>query len=447
MFKIPELLKASQGILTCGSVSGVIRGISIDSRSIKKGEAFIAIKGEKFDGHDFISAAIKKGAGCIITQEKPFKKGATFIRVKDTLEALGGIASFHRQRFNLPLIAVTGSNGKTTTKEMIATVLSEKFKVLKNPGTRNNHIGLPLTLLELDNSYEAAVVEIGTNHFGEVSYLGNIAQANIGVITNIGQAHLEYLNDLKGVFKEKYSLINCLKAPAVAILNADDNFLKKVVAKNIKSPFILGIGLENKCEFCASDVRGLAQGFSFRLNKRFKFALNTLGYYNIYNSLIAIAIGRIFGLGYREIAASLASFNLPKGRLNFRKIKGIKFIDDTYNANPLSMRQALGVLKNFPAGGRKILIMGDMLELGLASSSMHLQAIKEALGFCDTLITVGAKTKSCLSKLSLGASRVFSCDNPLEARSLLLKKAHVSPGDIVLVKGSRRMKMEEVFKT
>jgi len=447
MFKIPELLEATGGKLISGNADIGVKSFSIDSRSLKRGEAFIAIKGEKFDGHDFIAEVIQKGASCIIAQRGEKKSQAVFIKVKDTTKALGDIARFNRNRFgHIPVIAVSGSNGKTTAKEMIACVLSSKFKVLKNEGTKNNHIGLPWTLLKLDSSVEAAVLEIGTNHFGEVEYLSGIAQANIGVITNIGASHLEYFKDLNGVFKEKATLINKLSHPAIAILNADDKFLRKEALKLRNKPFVIGVGLKKKSDFFASDIKYISAKPGFAVNKRFRFALNTLGYYNIYNSLLAIAVGRIFGLGYSEISANLAKFSLPKGRLNLIKIKGIRFIDDTYNSNPLSMRQALGVLENISVKGKKILVMGDMLELGGLSRQLHRQALKEALKHADTLITVGAETKGCLGKNFKLKNNIFTCATSSEARDLLLRKVGVDPDDIVLVKGSRGMKMEEVFK-
>ncbi len=447
MFKIPELLKATGGVLISGDAGIIVEGISIDSRSVKKNEAFLAIKGERFDGHDFIDAVVKKGIKCVITQKAGKRCGASFIQVKDTTKALGDIARFNRNRFkHIPLIAVTGSNGKTTAKEMIAWILSSKFKVLKNEGTKNNHIGLPLTLLKLDSSYDLAVLEIGTNHFGEVDYLSKIAQANIGVLTNIGPSHLEYLKNFEGVFREKYALVKNLKRPAIAILNIDDKFLRKVALKKKKTPFVLGVGIEKAGDFSASGVKYTSGKPSFVLNKRFRFALQSLGYYNIYNSLLAIATSRIFGLGYRDISSRLSRFSLPKSRLNFIEINGISFIDDTYNSNPLSMKQALGVLKNLPSRGRKIIVMGDMLELGVQSISLHAGVIKEALKFSDTLITVGPLTKSCLNRVNAAKNNIFTCQTSSEAKEILFKRVCVGPQDIVLVKGSRGMKMEEVFK-
>ena len=446
MFKVVELLKVTGGKLISGSLDISVKGISIDSRSVRRGEAFIAIKGEKFDGHDFIPAVIKNGVSCIITEKDEKREGVVFIKVKDTVKALGDIARFNRVRFsNIPVIAVTGSNGKTTAKDMIAWVLSKKYKVLKNEGTKNNHIGLPLTLLKLDSSYDAAVLEIGTNHFGEVDYLSKIACANIGVITNIGPSHLEYFKNLQGVFKEKYTLINKLDKPSIAILNADDKFLKAKALGPKKRPFIVSVGISNKSDFSASGIRYVSGKPGFTVNRRFKFALNVPGYYNIYNSLLSIAVARIFGLGYGEISSRLSKFSLPKSRLNFIEIKGIRFIDDTYNSNPLSMKQALGVLKSFPVKGRKIVVMGDMLELGSLSPALHAQTIEEALDSSDILVGVGAITKSCLDKRNK-SKNIFTCNTSSEARELLFKNVGVNSCDLVLVKGSRGMKMEEVFK-
>jgi len=470
MFKVAELLKVTRGRLISGNTALNVGGISIDSRTVKKGEAFLAIKGDNFDGHDFIGDVIKKGVSCIIVQNEARKEGVTtIIRVKDTVKALGDIARAHREKFkDIPVIAVTGSNGKTTTKDMIAWVLAGKFNVLKNEGTKNNHIGLPLALLQLKRSYDIAVLEVGTNHFGEVEYLSSIARPNIGVITNIGQSHLEHFRNLEGVFKEKIGLIKNLEYPAVAVLNADDVFLRREVYKKRKPPFVVGAGIRSKCDFCASEIspsgvntslvllkarhRGHPEAACgnppltrFTLNKRFEFALSALGYYNIYNSLLAIAVGRIFGLGYRHIARRLSGFRLPKGRLNFLEIKGVGFIDDTYNSNPLSMQQALGALRNYKNSGRKILVMGDMLELGEQSVALHAEAIKQALKFVDAIITVGDITRDSLRTIGAKNNKIFTCQASSEAGRVLFERIGVKPGDVVLVKGSRRMKMEEVF--
>ncbi|MDD5166467.1 MAG: UDP-N-acetylmuramoyl-tripeptide--D-alanyl-D-alanine ligase [Candidatus Omnitrophica bacterium] len=451
MFTVDELLKATKGKLISGGPRVSIKGISIDSRVIKRGEAFIALKGNNFDGHNFIHQAIEKKASCILYEagvigQKP--KGIVFIKVRDTTKALGDIARFHRKKFTIPVIAVTGSNGKTTTKEMIAWALSGKYKVLKNIGTKNNHIGLPMALLGLDHSYDAAVLEVGTNHFGEVEYLAKICLANIGVITNIGPAHLEYFKSLDGVFREKSTLTKYLRQPSVAILNTDDSLLKKGSAAK-KDQVIFGVGIKNKSDFTASNIKDLAGKMEFLVNQKYKFTLKTLGYYNIYNALIAITVARLFGMEYNRIARRLSGFSFPESRLNFVRFNNIQFIDDTYNSNPLSLKAALEALGNFKTEGRRIFVMGDMLELGKDRESFHYQAGLQAAGICDIFISVGrlsSLASKALKAHGRGVKNIFNCATSLEARDILYKKISPRRDDIVLVKGSRMMRMEEVFK-
>ena len=452
MFKVSELIKATGAKSVSGNTEGQVAGISIDSRAIKPDEAFLAIRGQNFDGHDFIAEVIAKGVKCIIAE--PSRQYAapgnvTFIRVEDTTRSLGDIARFRRENFKGVVIALTGSNGKTTTKEMISWVLAGKFKVLKNPGTKNNHIGVPLVLLGLDNSYDVAVLEIGTNHHGEVGYLAGICQTDIALITNIGPSHLEFFKDLQGVFKEKITLLDYLRAPGIGILNADDKLLKKRLLARRKGDLLFSVGLKGKCEFSASQIRSTCEKLEFCVNKTAGFSLNTLGYLNIYNALMAIACARILGMEYKDILMRLKAFNFPQDRLCLTKLQDIKFINDTYNANPVSLNHALDVLEGYPTKGRKIFVMGDMMELGLQRDFFHCQAGQRVAEVCDAFISVGK-----LSRLAAAAAKdsglsekdIFVCENASEAREVLFKKISPTADDIVLVKGSRAMKMEEVFK-
>ncbi len=456
MFKINELIKIAAVKLIGAVINNDISvsGISIDSRTIKPGQAFIAVKGNNFDGHDFINEAIKKGAVCVISESGFRLKDigsmpqVARLEVKDTVRALGDIARFWRQKFDIPVIAVTGSNGKTTTKDMAAWILSKRFKVLKSIGTQNNQIGLPLTLLNLDASYDCAVLEIGTNHPGEIEYLSKICLANIGLITNIGPSHLEFLKDLKGVFDEKYALVEFLKKPRIAMLNADDDLLKKELNRAGAKRAAFGFGIKNYCDFQATDIKFSKAGIQF-LARKYKFRLKALGYSNVYNALSAIAVARILGMSYKDIALRLAAFSFPQGRLNFIKLGKLRFIDDTYNSNPASLSQALDVLDKLKVKGRKIMVMGDMLELGPRGDSFHQQAGKDAARICDAFITVGM-----LSRISADTAReagfdsksIFVCETSSQARDILFRKLMLGPDDIVLVKGSRSMKMEEVLK-
>ncbi|MDD5655504.1 MAG: UDP-N-acetylmuramoyl-tripeptide--D-alanyl-D-alanine ligase [Candidatus Omnitrophica bacterium] len=452
MFKVNEIIKATGGQLIRGDLRDKARAISTDTRELKPGDAFLALKGSNFDGHDFIPAALKKKASCIIAQNTTglaVPKGVALIRVKDTTLALGDIARSQRQRFHQPVIAVTGSTGKTTTKEMIAWVLSTEAAVLKNEGTKNNQIGLPQTLIKLKNKDDYAVVEIGTNHFGEVDYLSGIASPNIAVITNIGPSHLEFLKDLKGVFREKSGLLNNLSKPAIALLNSDDEFLRPLINKRKVGRQIFSFGINEKSDFCASKIRLDSGKVRFKVNGKFDFALSTPGSYNIYNALPAIAAGRIFGMDYRKIASRLAAFKFPKGRLNLIRFRGVVFIDDTYNSNPLSLKCSLETLKDIKVKGRRILVMGDMLELGSQKESLHREIAGSITDICDLLITAGKLariTAKSASSRGLKRESIFCCASACEAGELLFNKISPGPDDLVLVKGSRSMKMEEVFR-
>lgn len=453
MFTLDELLKATRGKLTGLHRVGVLKGISIDSRTLRRKDAFLAIKGNNLDGHDFIDAAIKRGAQAVICQGPSRKAGRNkkvpFIRVSDTTKALGAIAAFQRKKFDIPLIALTGSNGKTTTKDMVFTALSDSFRVLKNSGTQNNHIGLPLTLTKLESGHDIAVVELGTNHPGEIAYLAKICSPDVAIFTNIGPAHLEHFKDTRGVLKEKSLLLKYMTYPGIVIFNADDPLLRKRMAKNDKKIKSLGFGIENRCDFRAGNIKITRAQTSFTVNEKYRFTLPILGYYNIYNALAAITVARIFGVGYRSLAARLSGFNLPENRLNLIEVGGIKFINDAYNSNPVSLRQALDVLANLRVRGRKIFVMGDMLELGEGSVSFHRQAGRKASGVCDLFIAVGGLSRYAAEEArnsGLSFKNIFICNSNMEARRILFEGLVLSPDDIVLLKGSRGMKLEEIIK-
>jgi UDP-N-acetylmuramoyl-tripeptide--D-alanyl-D-alanine ligase len=452
MFTVQELTRLTGGKLIAGNGNIQTKGISIDSRTIKKQELFLALKGDNFDGADFISQAVKKGASCVIKEhgKGKFKSGCcACLEVKDSIKALGDIARYHRLRFNIPVVAITGSNGKTTTKEMVSWVLSKKFKVLKTEGTKNNQIGLPLTLLGLSAADQVAVVELGTNHFGEIKNLVSICLPNIGLITNIGPSHLEYFGNAQGVLKEKYALVENLSSPAVAILNADDRLLRRKLSSSKKTGLILGFGTSKYSDFRITRLERAGPAIEFQVNARRKIVLPTIGAHNVYNALAAISCARILGLSYDQIASRLARFEFPSGRLKMRKFDSAKFIDDTYNSSPASLKQALYALEDFPSLGSKIVIMGDMMELGDDKEEFHYEAGKQIARVCDKFIAVGK-----LSKVAADAARhsgfdtgnLFSCGCVEQARELLFKKIGPKKEDVVLVKGSRAMKMEKIFE-
>jgi UDP-N-acetylmuramoyl-tripeptide--D-alanyl-D-alanine ligase len=452
MFTVQELIQVANAKIISGSPDIRVKGISIDSRTINNGEAFLALKGDNFDGHDFISVAQGKGASCIIKEAgqgkiKPGK--CAVLEVKDSINALGRIANFHRRRFDIPVIAITGSNGKTTTKDMVAWVLAKRMKVLKTEGTKNNHIGLPLTLLKLNSHDQAAVVELGTNHFGEIKNLAEICLPDIGIITNIGPSHLEHFGNELGVLREKFSLVENLRSSRIAILNADDRFLRRKISEKKTNGLILSFGVNRISDFRITDLDRAGEDLEFRVNGQRKLVLKTIGACNVYNSLAAISCARILGLSYSEIAAGLADFEFPSGRLKLRKFDSARFIDDTYNSSPASLKQALYALEDFSAQGAKILIMGDMMELGEDKEEFHYEAGKHIARVCDKFIAVGK-----LSKIAADAARhsgfdtgnIYSCASSEEAREILFNRVIPDKKDVVLVKGSRAMKMERIFE-
>lgn len=423
-------------------------GISTDSRTIKKGELFIALEGQNFDGHNFITEAFHKGArGAVVAKKTLFREDPEFaiILVKDALGALRAISRFHRQRFNLPIIAITGSNGKTTTKEMVYDVLSSSYRVLKTASNHNNQIGASLALLNLDPSYDLAVLELGINHFGEMEVLRDLTQPSIALFTNISSTHLEFLDTPEDVLKAKLELVKDFTAESKVIINADDDLLRRGFLETKRNFSVLSFGIEQKADFQAEILNIDNRGLSFKVNES-SFFLPVLGRQNIYNALAGIAMGNLFGVSSEKIILALRDFRLPRGRMNIEECDGFILIDDAYNANPESVRYAVETLANFKTAERKILVLGDMLELGKYSEICHrrlgnsLSQIK-----IDILITVG----KCAAKVSeqvigfKGREQVKHFSSNREAAVFL--NDIVKTGDVVLIKGSRAMHMEEIL--
>ncbi|MDP3142564.1 MAG: UDP-N-acetylmuramoyl-tripeptide--D-alanyl-D-alanine ligase [Candidatus Omnitrophota bacterium] len=445
-FTVKELLKATNGRLLQGSFKGRVLGVSTDTRTLRPGELFVAIKGNNLNGHDFIAAAVRKSAGGLIISERRgfvFAKNLPVILVKDTTRAFGGIACFHRKRFDIPVIAITGSNGKTTVKEMTAAVLQQRFIALKSEGTQNNHIGVPRTLLKLNAKHQAAILEFGTNHPGEISYLASVALPTAAIITNIGPSHLEFFKTLNGVLKEKKSLLKGLQGPRLAILNNDDPFLRQIRNRDLR---VVTFGINQKSRFMAGDILRDEDRLSFLVNGRYKIGLNTPARHSIYNALGAIACARSLGVDFNSIKKALAKFKFPDGRLQIRRFKGIKIIDDTYNANPLSLKCAVDVLTGYNSH-RKIAVCADMKELGDKSNDLHLSLGKYiGQSSIDLLITVGKLARyisAGAKKAGMQKDRVCHVNSIQQAARRLARI--IRPQDIVLVKGSRSMAMEKVI--
>jgi UDP-N-acetylmuramoyl-tripeptide--D-alanyl-D-alanine ligase len=442
-FKIAEILEATNGKFLQGHVQSRVRRVTTNSRDVKKGDLFIAIVGKKHDAHDFIVDVVKKGAVGIVVSKNVvgLNPSVAVVKVADTTLALGDIARFHRQRFNIPVIAITGSAGKTTTKEMIAAVLKTKYRVLKNIGTENNQFGVPLTILKMKSSDEIAVLEVGTNTPGDIPWLASIVQPTVAVMTNIGESHLELLKTPADVFKEKFALVKALREHGTAIINHDDRFLAKVPAKIIKKS--LTFGIQQKSAVQAKAVTVIGNRIHFKIDRVGNFTLPGTATANIYNALAAICCGRLFKVGYPDIKNVLKKFSFKSGRQAFVKAGQIALIDDTYNANPVSFRSALQAIGQQQCRGRRVLICADMLELGLQSERYHREiGTCAALAGIDAIFSYGkfAKEIGLAAKTKNIRVEIFHGATPESVEEKV--KNYFLPGDTVLVKGSRGMKTE-----
>ncbi|MDP8260632.1 MAG: UDP-N-acetylmuramoyl-tripeptide--D-alanyl-D-alanine ligase [Candidatus Gygaella obscura] len=451
MFEIQEILEVCKGKLFCGEFSGKVKGISIDSRTIKKGDLFIAIKGATYDGHDFINQAVKKGA-CVILVSKKVKtkrKNIVLISVKDTVSSLADLARYWREKLNPVVIAVTGTNGKTTTKDLIYAVLKQQIPSIKSELTQNNHIGVPLNLLKIKAKHRVAVVELGTNHPKEIAYLSSITKPDIAIVTNIGPAHLENFHTLKEVLKEKFSLFRHAKENSICIVNSDDLLISKTLGTKpfFGKSIIFTFSKNRKSDFKVSHIQRKNNGLSFKVGKN-KLFLDTPAEHNIYNALIAIACGRILGIDYNKIRKALKGFIFPRGRFNILKAGKVRLIDDTYNANPVSVENALDVFSNMSCQGKRVFVFADMLELGSKEQFFHsLIGKKIAQLPIDILVCIGKRAKiSALAALNEGIdkSRVFICNNHKKAIKVINRL--ICPRDLILLKGSRKMRLEQLVK-
>jgi UDP-N-acetylmuramoyl-tripeptide--D-alanyl-D-alanine ligase len=449
--KIAHILKATGGSLISGDADADINvaSISTDSRTIGRGAFFVPLKGNNYDGERFVGDALKKGAkGAFVTSRStPLAVAGAkraIICVKDTTRALQDIAHAHRMMFKAAVIGITGSNGKTMTKDMTAHVLSAAFRVLKNEGTKNNHIGVPQTLLRLNAAHDICVLEMGANHPGEIRTLAGIARPDIAVITNIGPSHLEFFGDLDGVHGAKSEILEYLGPCSEAIVNGDDTYLSRLKKKRFG---VTKFGFDDRNDLSASLVYAGSGGIEFLLNDRQRFRLNVLGTHNVYNALAAIAIARRFGMTYGAIRKALGTFRATSMRLNIKNVNGISVINDAYNSNPSSMRCALNTMKDITAISKWI-VSADMLELGRHEEHFH-KALGESvakMGF-DGLITFGRLSRhACERAMECGmdSDRVWNCSTRNDVVDILRKVA--KRGDAVLVKGSRAMKMEEVVE-
>ena len=443
-----QVTKFAGGTLAAGHAGTTISRISTDSRTLHPGDLFVPLRGENFDGHKFVQQAVERGAAGAMVEEN--WKGTTpasfaLIRLADTLVGYQTLAANYRASLPLKVIAITGSNGKTSTKDFVAATLAKKFRVTKTEGNFNNHVGLPQTMLAADPEDEIAVWEIGMNHPGEIAALAKLAAPDVAIITNVGIAHIEFMGSREAIAREKGALAEAVGPGGTVILNADDPFSERI-AKLTRAKIILA-GIENG-SVRAGDVRQSATGSEFTIREgahRCRAQLPVPGVHMVQNAMLAVAAGRAFGLSLEECAAGLASTPLTKARLQITEINGIQFIDDSYNANPDSMKAALRTLIELDADGRRIAVLGEMGELGEESERGHREVGETAAELnVDELIAVGptgATIARAAEKAGLENSKAV--DSPEKAAALLSESA--APGDLILVKGSRTARMERVL--
>ncbi|MDA8403052.1 MAG: UDP-N-acetylmuramoyl-tripeptide--D-alanyl-D-alanine ligase [Desulfobacteraceae bacterium] len=453
-----DMVSATGGEPLCSGVSGVFEGVSIDSRKITPKDVFVAVRGANHDGHAFIPGAVASGVRCLVVDRRKTgyaeiaswkKAGISCIAVDDTVRALGDMAAYHRRRFQIPVVAVTGSNGKTSTKEMTASVLGRKFHTLKTVGNLNNEFGVPLTLLRLDGSHEAAVVEMGMNHPGEIRRLSEICQPDYGIITNVAPAHLEGLGTLEDVMAAKGELIENIKENGAIVLNADDPcglrlgapaHRRVVYFGQNKDAHVRGVDIENK---------GFGTRFTLVLPGRsIPVTIPAPGRFMVSNALAAAAIGHLTGVCAEDIVSGINAFSPVHGRMNIRKSRqGFFIIDDSYNANPGSMEAAINTLVMLKGPHKGILAAGDMRELGADSGRLHEDIGKIAANAgVDMLFLTGeyaAAVKNGANRQGMTEDRIVIGEKPDLAESL---KEILGPGDWVLVKGSRSVGMETVVQ-
>lgn len=443
-----------------GDPSLLVSGISTDSRSIGPGEVYLALRGSNFDGHAFIrDVQAKDAVGAIVDARYSANaddlsscsaEGFVLIIVEDTLAAYQRVAAWHRRRTaSLEVVGITGSNGKTTTKDFVSAVLDPCYCVLKTEGNLNNHIGVPRTLLRLNNTHDVAIVEMGINHPGEMLPLTRMASPTAGIVTNIGSAHLEFMGTKRGTALEKSVLLSSLPQDGIAILNGDDEFSDFMEERTRGVP--LKTGLHRGVAFAEKNsqvVDGTNLTVRYADGEITEAKVHFPGKHVVANALFALALGRAFNLSPRECAAGLAEAKLTAGRVELKTVKNVRFLDDSYNANPESMVASLDALSQLPIdeNGQRIAVLGSMGELGAAAEAGY-RTVGEAAGKAklDLLISVGADAAELDEPARRhGAREVINVPTTIAAAEHLAKAMH--PGDVVLVKGSRSARMEKVIE-
>ena len=465
-FTMDEILQATEGTLLWGSSGHRARSVSTDSRQVRQGDLFIALKGENFDGHRFVKGAMDDGAvGAIIARKawpsvlrwvrgyrkKRSNSSPFVIGVNDSLRAYQNLAAYHRRRFSIPLVAVTGSNGKTTAKEMVSHVVARRWRTLKTEGNYNNSIGVPKTLFRLTGRYEAAVIEMGVDQEGQTTRLCEMAQPTVGVITNVGPDHLEFFGTIQGSARAKAELLPALPQDGVAVLNADDAYFKTFARK--AKCHVVSYGFSPKADVRASDVLVNRGGSSFRLHlprrTRAKHVqLRVAGQHNVSNALAGAAVGHALGLSGQDISIGLGKMRAASMRSQIHHFKGVTYLYDCYNANPASMEAAIDLLRELAKGHRTIAVLGEMRELGANEVAFHQEigryVAKKNLSYLIACGPLGSQIADGAKEKGMSTFNVIAVKAVAEAAKVLQRI--VSRGDVVLLKASRGVQMEKVLE-
>ncbi len=427
----------------------IAQGYSIDSRTVEAGEVFFAVQGERFDGHDFVQSALEKGAIAAVVrsdQVQRYKDASRLLAVEDTLVALQMLATAVRKVWGKPLVGVTGSAGKTTTKEAIAHVLASRFRVLKSEGNFNNHFGLPLMLLKLEPEHDVAVIEMGMSHAGEISALAKIAQPEIGVVTNVAPVHLEFFDSLAGIARAKYELIESLPANGTAVLNADDEYVSQF-GRDFKGR-VITFGTAPTADVRAENIQSSGtEGTRFDIvaaGVREQARLPLVGAHNVLNALAAVSVALARGLKLQEVVAALATLTPADKRGQVLQVGNITVINDCYNSNPKALNAMVDALANMKAT-RRIVVAGEMLELGAAGEAMHREAGKHlAEKKIDVLVGVRGLAQAMVEAAKWAGTRAEFVATPEEAGQWLARETR--DGDVVLLKASRGVKLEKALE-
>jgi UDP-N-acetylmuramoyl-tripeptide--D-alanyl-D-alanine ligase len=446
------IAKACAGELLRGSPDTQVHRVCTDSREVRTGELFFALRGCRYDGHDFLRQVVEKGAGAVVTERKSVPanwSGCALIAVEDTRQALGALAAQYRNNFVLPVVAIGGSNGKTTTKELVASVLKQALTTLWSEASFNNNIGVPLTLLRLEKSHQVAVLEAGTNHPGELAPLVEIIRPNYGIITCVGREHLEFFGTVAGVAKEEGCLAELLPANGKLFVNGDDEWASRVGARARAQVVRVGFAVGN--DWRAHGVRLDTRGVTFQVEGpkaeySGEYRIHLLGRHQVVNALFALALGVELGLDRAAVAKGLTECRPPKMRLELWEVNGVRLLDDAYNANTDSMVAALQTLRELPCKGRRVAVLGDMAELGAYSETAHQEVGRQAaeLGV-GQLFAIGK-----MAPVMAQAARNFGLNRVLEFADVetaaAAVKSFVKSGDLVLLKASRVMRLERIVE-